>query len=111
MQKALLIGISLTLFVVSGCAKRASSISPATFPVSAYENMNCQQLANELEQERAKLDSVSKEQNRAATVDAVGVFLVLIPAGSLVGGDKEGEVATLKGKVVSIEAAIKSNEC
>ena len=71
----------------------------------------CQPLAQELVKEQSILASLSKQQNQAATGDALGVFLLGVPASSTFGGDKEGQVAVSKGKVNAIESAIKSKGC
>jgi len=42
---------------------------------------------------------------------AVGVFLVAVSVGSLVGADKEGDVAVSRGKVNAIEMAMESRGC
>jgi hypothetical protein len=61
--------------------------------------------------ERNNLAALSKQQNQAATGDAVGVFLIGVPASSTFGGDKEGVLAVSKGKVNAIEASLKSKGC
>ena len=73
--------------------------------------MRCDQLRKELSREKEVLKSVSKSQSRAATADAVGVFLVLVPAGSVFGGDKPGDVAVSKGKVLAMESELLSKSC
>jgi len=98
-------------FLLCGCAKRPGSIVPANIPVSAYANLNCSQLAEEQIAETEKLAALSKSQNKAATADAVGVFLVGVPAGSLTGNDQEGDIAVSKGKIQAIEAAQKNKAC
>jgi hypothetical protein len=57
------------------------------------------------------LASISKQQNQAATGDAVGVFMLGVPVSSTFGGDKEGQVAVAKGKVNAIDATLKSKGC
>ena len=79
--------------------------------MAAYSNLNCKQLAAEMVTEQDNLAAISNAQNQAATADAVGVFLLGVPAGSVTGGDKEGQVAVAKGKVQAIESAIKSKGC
>lgn len=111
MLRTSMLGLVVGAISVAGCAKRPDAITPATVPVSAYENMSCTELAAELSRERAALNEASKAQNRAATADAVGVFLVLVPAGSVTGNDNEGKVAELKGKIISIEAMVKNKGC
>ena len=71
----------------------------------------CQPLAEELVKEQSILASLSKQQNQAATGDAVGVLLLGVPASSTFDGDNEGQVAVSKGKVNAIESAIKSKGC
>ncbi len=50
-------------------------------------------------------------QNHAANADAFGVFLVGVPAGSLTGGDKEGDIAVSKGKVEAMGMAMRGKGC
>lgn len=95
----------------TACAKRPDAIVPVDIPMAAYTNLSCQALASELVKEKTKLANLSKQQNEAATGDAVGVFLIGVPASSTLGGDKEGEVAVSKGKVNAIESAEKSKGC
>ncbi|MBZ9656604.1 hypothetical protein [Phyllobacterium lublinensis] len=96
---------------LAGCAKRPDAIVPVDIPMAAYTNLGCQGLAQELVKEQNTLASLSKQQNQAATGDAVGVFLLGVPASSTFGGDKEGQVAVSKGKVNAIESAIRSKGC
>ena len=96
---------------LAGCAKRPDAIVPVDIPIAAYAGRTCPQLATELSGEQTKLTALSKEQNQAATGDAVGVFLVGVPASSVFGADKEGEVAVSKGKVLAIQNAMKSQRC
>jgi hypothetical protein len=79
--------------------------------MAAYTPSSCQSLARELVTEQQNLASVSKQQNDAATGDAVGVFLIGVPASSTFGGDKEGQVAVAKGKVQAIQNAMRSKNC
>jgi len=100
------IGVGLT-----ACAKRPGAIVATNVPVSAYVNESCQQLAQDLINEKNNLAALSKQQNSAATGDAVGVFMLGVPASSLLGGDKEGDIAVAKGKVNAMELAIKQKGC
>lgn len=110
-MKALIITTLVVSALLTACAKRPDAIVPVDIPLAAYTNLSCQSLASELAKERATLASLSKQQNQAATGDAVGVFLIGVPASSTFGGDKEGEVAVSKGKVNAIESAAKSKGC
>jgi len=108
--KTLLVS-AMMLISLTACAKRPDAIAPTNIPMAAYTNQSCSSLAQELVQEKATLAALSKAQNSAATGDAVGVFLVAVPVGSLVGADKEGDIAVSKGKVNAIEMAMKSKNC
>lgn len=101
----------IVVMTISGCAKRPSAIVPVDIPMAAYTNGDCASLARELVAEKEKLAAVSKAQNDAASGDAFGVFLIGVPVSSVAGGDKEGDVAVSKGKVVAIESAMKSKGC
>lgn len=103
--------VLFSVLVLASCAKRPDAIVPVDIPMAAYSGQNCSGLSRELLTERQKLAAVSKVQNQAATGDAIGVFLIGVPASSTFGGDKEGEVAVSKGKVVAIENAIKAKGC
>ncbi|RCS21355.1 hypothetical protein DUT91_24710 [Phyllobacterium salinisoli] len=109
-MKSLVLAVSAAL-LLSSCAKRPDAIVPVDIPMAAYTNRGCQELAQELIKERNNLAALSKQQNQAATGDAVGVFLLGVPASSTFGGDKEGQVAVSKGKVNAIESAAKSKGC
>jgi len=110
MKKAVLFA-SVIVFGVAGCAKRPDAIVPVDIPMAAYENLDCQQIASEIIQENQVLASLSKTQNDAATGDAVGVFLIGVPLGSVSGGDKEGKIAVSKGKLQSLDNVYKSKGC
>jgi len=111
MQLKIVIACSVALLTIAGCAKRPGAIAPTNIPVSAYLNQSCSSLAQELSQEKTTLAALSKAQNSAATGDAVGVFLVAVPVGSLVGADQEGDIAVSKGKVNAMELAMKQKGC
>ncbi|ULJ73321.1 hypothetical protein [Rhizobium gallicum] len=99
------------LLAATSCAKRPDAIVPADIPMAAYTGSPCPVLATELVKEQENLAALSEAQNRAATGDAVGVFLIGVPASSTFGGDKEGQVAVSKGKVQAIQSAMRSKNC
>ncbi|QHJ87247.1 hypothetical protein EYZ66_02565 [Aequoribacter fuscus] len=108
MQKNILISIACA-FVVAGCANRASSIAPVAVPSSNYAGLSCADTRTMLAQKQAIMISLVKKQNNAATGDAVGVALVLLPVGSLFGSDVEGELAQAKGEVMALQGAVSIN--
>lgn len=84
------------------CAKRPDAIAPASMG-DAYSNISCQQARELLAAERVTLAGLEQEQRIAANTDAATVFLVLVPMSALNNSDKEGEIATSKGRVVALE--------
>ena len=71
---------------LSACATPPGRIKPiaSSAPCSAAD--------------RTRLADISKVQASTATNDALGVFLIGLPVGSMGGGDHEAEIATLKGR-------------
>lgn len=109
-MKIRIVALAFTLAAV-GCAKRPDAIVPVDIPMAAYTNLGCPALVQELLKEQNNLAALSKQQNQAATGDAIGVFLVGVPASSTFGGDKEGQVAVSKGKVNALNSAMMSKGC
>lgn len=106
--------ITVTLgvgIVLAGCAKRPNAVVPTTLPSDTYAAYSCDQLAVELEKSKAEVDALSAKQTNAANADAVGVFLVAVPVGSLTNNDVEGELSVAKGKVVSIQSQQIAKKC
>lgn len=98
-----LVAASLT---VSGCASRPSSIAPLAISPSEYSHLSCDERRFELEDARERERTLSRQQNNAATADAAGVFLLLVPVGSVFGSDVEGELAQAMGEVRALERSI-----
>lgn len=51
-------------------------------------------------EDKARLTALTKQQQKAANGDALGVFLIGLPVGSMGGNDHEAEIALLKGRCV-----------
>lgn len=110
-MKLKLITVAITISMTAACAKRPDAIVPVDIPMAAYQNQDCNGLAQEYVKEQGNLASLSKQQNSAATGDAFGVFLIGVPMSTVSGGDKEGQVAVSKGKLNAIEASLRSKGC
>ena len=89
------------------CAQSPGSIAPVSMG-NAFANISCAEAGTMLEQERQTLAALESAQQGAVIGDALGVFLLALPVSSLTGGDREGEIATSKGKVVALEARLAS---
>ena len=103
------VAIILSSLAIAGCASRADSIAPTAIPSANYRGLECEETKVALEQKRAKKYALTNQQNNAATGDAVGVFFILLPLGSIFGADKEGELAQAKGEVLALEGAVTIN--
>lgn len=97
----LLVGLT-----ISACAQRASSIAPAVVPTANYDGYDCDELKVMLNQKTAQKNAVTKQQNNAATWDAVAIWFTLLPLGTVFGMDREGEVAQAKGETMALQGAV-----
>ena len=88
--------------LITACAKRPDAISPVSMG-NAFQETPCNKAQLLLNEERINLAALSVAQNSAATGDAFTVFLVGVPASAVTGSDKEGDIATSKGKVIALE--------
>ena len=96
----------LAVLAVAGCATRASSVAPVAVPSANYAGLTCDEAKLQLEQKQALQNALTRQQNNAATGDTVGVFLLLLPVGSIFGADKAGELAQAKGEVMALQGAV-----
>jgi hypothetical protein len=101
------IAASACVLFTMACTPRPDSIPPVSM-TGAFDNMSCNQAMTALNAERVTLADLEKRQNSAATADAVGVFLVLIPVSKLTGGDVAGQLGASKGKVLALEQRVAS---
>lgn len=95
----------LTLPLISACAPGPNAVAPTSVPSQMYSGMSCSNIHNELASANAKVAALSSKQSAAATGDAVGVFLILVPVSSLTGNDVQGQLAQAKGEKIALEAA------
>ena len=108
MIKKLILTIA-SLALLASCASRASSIAPASVSALEYKERSCDETKGLLRDKREAENALTKKQNNAATGDAVGVFFVLLPVGSIFGADVAGELAEVKGEVNALERAVVQN--
>lgn len=83
-----------TTLLISALALTVASCAPPPNRIKPIANA-----APCTSQDRVRLAEISKVQAATATNDAVGVFLVGLPVGSMVGGaDHKQEIGLLKGR-------------
>jgi len=95
----------LAVATMSACAQSPDAIAPVSM-AGAYDHISCTSARSALVSERQTLASLSAAQRNAVMGDAVGVFLIGVPVSSLSGSDKEGLIATSKGKVTALETRL-----
>ncbi len=84
LKTALALGLLAT---AAACAKPPGRIQPLAYATNCPVNAAQQ------------LEVLSKAQQSAANTDALGVFLIGLPLGSMSGSDNETEIARLKACV------------
>jgi hypothetical protein len=73
--------------------------------------LTCEQLGQESQRLNDALKTASEKQKSASSKDALGVFLIGMPLGSMSGEDIGPEVARLKGEVEAVQRAQNRKGC
>lgn len=73
-----------------------------------YDGMSCAKARKTLIYVNAEIQELSRRQSGAATADAIGVFLTLVPVSTVTGGDRAGRIAAAKGRKLALEARLES---
>ena len=110
-MKNTIIYSALVAALLSGCAKRADSVVPVSIPIATFAGSGCVSLGREFNTELANVAALTKQQNQAAAGDAIGVLLIGVPTASITGYDREAKLAVSKGKLLSLENAMRAKSC
>jgi len=102
--------IVLAILAASGCATPPEKIADVQMSSAEYSGKDCAALKADQARSAMTLKNTSKEQQRIATNDAVGVLLLGVPMGSI-GGDMETAVAVEKGRLAAIAAEMTRKGC
>lgn len=106
----IVIGLSLIAFL-AGCATAPQNIVPQKNDGSSYVRMTCEQLCSTRSEIERSLIQADQQQRSTRSTDIVGILLVGVPLGRATGGNREDEIAVLKGQDLAIESILKSNSC
>jgi hypothetical protein len=106
--KTATVALLLGALAISACAKKSDNIEPAAISTSGYDGWNCTKLAREKAFVDNALVRVSAQQDKAASNDAVMVFLIGVPTS---GGGVPGEVARLKGEQEALRITMRDRGC
>jgi hypothetical protein len=93
--------------LITACAPSPDAIAPVALG-NAFAAVTCAEASAMLTAETQTLATLSAAQTGAATGDAIGVLLIGVPVSSLTGGDRSGEIAASKGKVLALESRLAS---
>jgi hypothetical protein len=98
--------IPLALITLAACAPPPGSIQPIPAPAGAYGNIPCATARAERNRLASQLSDLEGQQSAAAAADAIGVFLVGIPAASLTGGNAAPQIGTIRGQINALDARL-----
>ena len=117
MKKQIAITLSAILLVstMGGCAKKATEVHAAYVPKSKYIDKDCRLLEKDMENVSYRLVEITKTQdsahNRDVAMTVVGTVLFWPAYFVILAGDKEEELAKLKGEYQAIDEALIYNRC
>lgn len=97
--------------VLSACAQRPDQIAAVEVGGNEYSGYSCSQLSDAELRYGQALANLSADQNRTASGDAWGVFLLGLPISSMSGADNETKIAVTKGHLQSIEREKARKNC
>lgn len=108
MKKKLMMLTVVAATALGACAKKADNIEPASISTAKYDGWSCSKLAREKAFVDEALVRVSASQDKAASNDALMVFIIGVPTS---GGGTPGEVARLKGEQEAIRRTMVEKTC
>jgi hypothetical protein len=112
-MKALLTGGAMACVAacLAACASAPETIVARATNSAAFDGLTCAQLEAQRAQTDASLGVAEAAQRRIRRIDAIGVALVLLPVGSLTGGNHAREIGGLKGQLDALHNQIARAEC
>ncbi len=104
------------LLIASGCAESAKNVDAAYVSPNVYAGQSCNSLMTERNEIVRRVNNLTKQQNKAATDDAVitGIALVLFwPAAIALAAtdDNSSELAVAKGNYDAITSKMQQQGC
>lgn len=103
------------LAAIASCASPPEKIPAKPASSAQFASMSCAQIGEAHRIRSAELTTHSSVQSRNSTEDALGVFLVGLPTGSMTEGSQrnwtEDRISTLKGEIIALDEAKKQKRC
>jgi len=95
--------VMILTYLLYGCAANPDKIDPAPVAIDAYLRDSCSQLTYNKARDEDALASEEEEQRSVRRSDAWGIALIGLPVGRMAGGNREDQIAQLKGEIVAID--------
>jgi hypothetical protein len=101
----------IAVLFLAACAQQPENIAAVDVAGDPYRGYSCQQLKAEHLKISQELEVASADQKKAASNDALGVFLLGLPLASMSGNDKEATIAIAKGRVQELDKKMVAKRC
>lgn len=106
-----LLGVCCLAVLLGGCARPASEIEAAAVDPALFEGMTCSQLVAQRARRSQALIFAGMAQDQVSADDGMRTLGVPTPVGTLFDGDREPEVARLKGELHAVTAQLIAMRC
>ncbi len=94
-----------SFFLLVGCATNAKYIKPMEIDHNQYSSKSCESIYSDIVQKTKDEKALAKYQDQVANDDSIGVFLFLLPVGSMINGDKGVTLSKVRGELVALNKA------
>jgi hypothetical protein len=96
---------------LTACARPAHEIEPAPTDPAMFMGMSCSQLVHERARRSRALIFAGMAQDQVSADDNMRTLGVPTPVGTIFDGDREPEVARLKGELHAVNAQMIAMNC
>jgi hypothetical protein len=96
---------------LGACARRTSEIEAVAVDPAMFEGMTCSQLVAQRARRSQALIFAGMAQDQVSADDGMRTLGVPTPVGTLFDGDREPEVARLKGELHAVNAQLIAMRC
>lgn len=105
----------LVLAALTSCASPPDKIPAKPASAAQFASLSCAQISEAYRIRSAELTTHNSVQSRNSTEDALGVFLVGLPTGSMTEGSQrnwtEDRISTLKGEIIALDETKRQKRC
>jgi hypothetical protein len=102
---------ALGLAMLAACARQTREIEAAPVEPGLFSGMSCLRLVKERARRSQALIFAGAAQDQVSADDSLRTLGIPTPAGTLFDGDREPEVARLKGELRAVNAQLLASGC